>query len=249
MEVVHFRYLLLKMRKKNRAFTTAHPTVSLPPPFYIYETYGLDYHNYYYGGQKTAEWIATKIREFSTTTTPKILDWGCGSGRVLRHLPTAYPSGNVFGADYNANYVAWCQQHLTNCEVVKNDLVPPIRFEDSFFDAVYSISIFTHLSETNHERWMGELSRLTKSSGVVIISTHGKSFLSKLSTEEQQRYLNGQLVVHSYKVEGNRLYAAYQPPKYFQKLAIKHHFQVLEHLENPSIKGRPQQDIWILRKI
>ena len=74
----------------------------------------------------------------------KILDFGCGCGRTTRFLQlnTRF---DVHGSDINQKLVSWCQNNLKAVITSANDLLPPLRYRDSEFDFIYSLSIFTHL--------------------------------------------------------------------------------------------------------
>jgi hypothetical protein len=52
-----------------------------------------------------------------------------------------------------------------------------LPYEDNFFDLVYAISVFPHLSLTSHFDWMRELGRVLKYSGLLILTFFGSSVL------------------------------------------------------------------------
>ncbi|MGG8498169.1 class I SAM-dependent methyltransferase [Tenacibaculum sp. TC6] len=249
-EQFNFQINRLKNKKKNNIFLRENTHISLPPDFYLYETFGLDYSRYYFGGAHVAKWIFNNFKKhIKFNPKSKILDWGCGPGRVIRHLPKIMGKENLyFGTDYNVNYIEWCTSNLTNIRFTLNQLSPPLKFEDNYFDAIYGISIFTHLSHEMHIKWIKELNRITIKSGILLITTHGESFIHKLNNHEQELFLNGQLVEHKYKKEGNRLFASYQPLTYFKNLCENNGFTVLEHIHGVIKNQKPQQDVWILKK-
>jgi SAM-dependent methyltransferase len=103
-----------------------------------------------------------------------ILDFGCGCGRTLRFLSKIEGHCRVVGTDVNAGLARWCQKHLDGAEVHVNDVVPPLlNMESGSFDFVYSLSIFTHLSESAATAWMLELGRVLRPGGLLVITTHG----------------------------------------------------------------------------
>lgn len=247
-EKINFNRTKILHQKSNTKFIKENPDVVLPPDFYLYETFGLDYNNYYFGGKKTAEWILDTIKKNRNINNTTILDWGCGPARILRHIPNLTSNATVFGSDYNSDYVNWCSKNINNVTVKANALAPPLSFNDNFFDIVYVISIFTHLSDEMHHKWIQELYRVAKKDAVILITTHGNAHKFKLSPQEKKDFENGKLIEHSYKIEGNRLFASYQPKSYFQNLAENTGFTVLEHQERGVQNGKPTQDVWLLRK-
>ncbi|MFY0630559.1 MAG: class I SAM-dependent methyltransferase [Flavobacteriaceae bacterium] len=249
-ELIRFKLHQFNRRKINSSFKKAHSEVALPPDFFLYETFDLNYDKYYNGGKETAQWVLNYINDFTQLKEKNILDWGCGPGRIVRHLPTIADSSNqIFGSDYNESYIKWCSENLHHVTFKENRLQPPLKFQSSFMDVIYNISIFTHLSEKMHRAWMQELNRVLKIGGVVFTTTHGNNFISKLNTREKELYVSGNLVERRYKVEGNRLFAAYQPPSYFNKLITDAGFELLKHDERKSSEKKQKQDIWVFKKI
>lgn len=110
----------------------------------------------------------------------RILDFGCGCGRVTRHLHELCVNNHVnlnswFGSDIDTEAIRWCQRFLHPIATfVVNENNPPLPFEDEFFDFVYSISIFTHLPEDMQFNWLAELQRVTRRNGFLLLTTHGE---------------------------------------------------------------------------
>lgn len=239
----------IKNQKENKKFKKENSGVVLPPDFYIYETFTLDYKKYYNGGRETAKWLWNYLNDYTDSKNLSMLDWGCGPGRITRHLPTIIGKNNsYYGSDYNKEYVDWCQKNIDNVVFKKNELAPPLDFENDSLNIVYGISIFTHLSEKMHHLWMLELQRVLKKGGLLFLTTHGAIMKQKLSEKEQIEFDKGNLVVNSFKKEGNRLFAAYQPYRFFRDLCEHNNFQVLQHIAGEITNGKPLQDVWILIK-
>ena len=113
----------------------------------------------------------------------RVLDWGVGCGRVARHFPRDR-AGTLTGCDIDHDNVAWCRAHLPGT-FVATSLHPPLPFSDDAFDAVYGISVFTHLRETMQLRWLDELSRVTRRGAMLMMTTHGRTAIdfSRLSPD------------------------------------------------------------------
>jgi len=98
------------------------------------------------------------------------LDFGCGSGRVARHI-IALPGVAMSGVDIDAPAVRWCARHLPgDFRVIDPD--PPMPFAEATFDVVYAVSVFTHFDEPGQFRWLSELRRVLRDGGVLVASTH-----------------------------------------------------------------------------
>jgi SAM-dependent methyltransferase len=249
-EQVNFFREKWKNRKSNNKFKKKNPNVKLPPDFYLYETFTMNYEKFYTNGIPTAEWLMNHLSEFKELKKISILDWGCGTGRIIRHLPSLLDKTNSFyGTDYNKKYVAWCSENLEDIHFTDNNLLPPLDFKESFLDFIYGISIFTHLSEELHYSWMKELTRVLKPNGILLLTTHGEVHKFKLLPKEQKVYNSGNLVVHGYKKEGNRLFASYQSPQFFRSLCAKNNLEVLKHIPGEVKNNKAQQDVWVLQAL
>lgn len=244
---VRFYFVKFKNRKKNQQFKKDNPFVKIPPDYFLYETYTLSYADYYIDGKNTADEI---IRLFSETSSiqkeMKVLDWGCGPGRITQHLDAAIPKAEIYATDYNPDYIAWCSTNIKNVRFSLNNIIPPLNYPDSFFDLIIGISLFTHFSEKGHIQWLNEVYRILKSGGIALITTQGLSYRRKLSKAEKQVFDKGHLVVRSYFSEGNRLFSAFQPTGFIER-QIVNIFDVIRYIPG-SAERAFEQDIWLLQK-
>ncbi len=245
-----FRFYIkyIKSYEARKEFYKQNPNVVLPPSYYIYETFNLDYRGFYNDSIETAKWLISHFEKHVVLENTKILDWGCGPGRTVRHLPKFTPNTcEFFGTDYNKDYISWCQKNIEHISFESNDLYPPLNFEEDTFDVIYGISIFTHLSRDLHFLWFNELIRVLKPGGILFITLHGEAFLKKLSDTERKKFEKGKLVERSNTKIGHRTFASFQPKSFVDSLIGKN--KVLEFIPGDIRKPKPQQDIWIVRKI
>lgn len=237
-----------KNASHNAEFMAQHPDVKLPPDYMLFEAFQLDYEKYYEGGQRTAKWLLDSFQPHIDLNGKTILDWGCGPARVVRHLPELLSGGtHIHGTDYNPETVAWCREYITGVTFSMNGLNPPTAYPDAQFDAIYGISIFTHLSESNHYQWFHELMRMTRPGGVVLLTLHGEAFLPKLTEPEQAQFKSGKLVVRGRAVEGHRVFAAFHPDPFVHSLFAPL-ADVLVHIKGQTREWGPEQDVWVVRK-
>ena len=122
--------------KENRLYQAAHPAVSFPPDYMLFESFRLQYQKYWEGGRQSAIWVRDLIQPHLSAEAARVLDWGCGPARLVRHLPGLLPeSMSVYGTDYNPATIAWCREHITNAHLSLNDLHPSTSYADDFFHA------------------------------------------------------------------------------------------------------------------
>ena len=247
-DTVRFRVLQARHRAENRAFRVAHPEVVLPPDYLMYESFKLSYRSYYEGGRQTAEWLKKHLTPHLGLQNQAILDWGCGPGRVIRHLPDVIGNGCTYtGTDANATSIAWCRTNLPSLTFLTNGMSPPLAAEANSFDAAYGISIFTHLSAQGHESWLRELLRVLRPGGVLLLTTHGAAFRTILTPAEKAAFDAGQLVERRHVREGHRVFAAFQPARFLIKL-FDERLTVLRHEPGQWLGHTASQDVWVLRK-
>jgi len=117
-------------------------------------------------------------RPLSSATA--ILDFGCGCGRVLGAFADFPHSGDVWGCDIDAEAIAWSTANLGHLgRFYANPSLPPTCFANGQFDAIYSVSVFTHLPEELQFAWLTELRRILRPGGVLVASIHGGDYSSK----------------------------------------------------------------------
>ena len=98
----------------------------------------------------------------------RILDWGCGCGRILRFFP-AELAHRVHGADIDSVNIDWCRRHYDGpFELIASS--PPMPYGDGAFTLVYGHSVFTHLGEDDQFRWLSELARVLASGGYLLVT-------------------------------------------------------------------------------
>jgi SAM-dependent methyltransferase len=125
----------------------------------------------------------------------------------------------VFGTDYNPSLIRWCRKNIHHAQFETNRLIPPTVYGAGEFDLVYAISVFTHLTERDQISWMGELSRVLRPGGYLLITTHGESLIGGLSEDDRRSFRMGRLVVRNREASGTNLCAAYHPPTPHSRLS------------------------------
>lgn len=246
-DLIWFRFQKLKHRKANLLFKSNYPHVKLPPDYLIFESFQMHYHNYYIEGRDSAQWLIDHLKKHIELSNKRILDWGCGPARIIRHLPELVANNcSYYGTDYNADSINWCRENLKDINFNLNKLEADLPYENGFFDVIYGLSIFTHLSEKMHFDWFDELYRVLKPGGIMFITTQGDNYISKLTDEECEEYNKGNIVVRGNVKEGHRTYSAFHPKQFMLKMTAK--TQILEHIERKPEGAWVPQDIWILKK-
>ncbi len=110
----------------------------------------------------------------------RVLDFGCGIGRMIRNGPELEPAGEYWGCDIDARSVAWLQENLAPpLHVFQSSEWPPCPLPDGHFDLIYSYSVFTHLT-ASWSAWLLELHRLLKPEGYLIVTVGGPGLIEHI---------------------------------------------------------------------
>ena len=101
--------------------------------------------------------------------TDSLLDLACGTGFGTNIL-AEHTEGMVIGGDVDPSAIEECREqwNRANLEFRVQDGVA-IVFEDAFFDKLISFETIEHLEDP--ERFLGEMRRVLKPNGALLIST------------------------------------------------------------------------------
>jgi SAM-dependent methyltransferase len=170
-----------------------------------------DHAGYLERGADTRRAIESVLPESWTWSGARVLDFGCGSGRVLRHFLDEARDGDFWGAEIDARSIQWNTEHLDPpMRFVVNGEAPPLPFADASFDLVYAMSVFTHITELWAD-WLLELHRILDRGGLLIATFMGEGMAQAVAGERwddglvgmnvhqpgQSWDLGGPMVLHS----------------------------------------------------
>ncbi len=218
----------------------------IPPPLLrVVNVNTTDLGYFFERGEQAATAIAAAAQRHGLPMSgvSKLLDFGCGCGRVLRHWG-AYPGVDAWGSDLNADASAWIEANLPFAHVGVNELAPPLGHADETFDLIYAISVFTHLTEDLGVSWMAELRRILRPGGLLLFTIHGDTYAPQLTRRERAAYERGDLVVQFAEAAGANICCAYHPASYVERLTSD--FERLE-IAVPDEAFAPQ-DVCIVRR-
>lgn len=110
----------------------------------------------------------------------RLLDFGCGCGRFVRHMRPLASSVEIHGTDVDAEMIDWLQRNVSYGHFLHGCHEPPLDYSDHFFDLVLSHSVFSHLDETMQDLWLGELQRITRPGGWLLPTVEGPSTWARM---------------------------------------------------------------------
>jgi len=122
------------------------------------------------------------------TPASRVLDFGCGIGRMAVPMTRFLEHGTYDGIDVSAADMSWCRRHISRkypnfrfhtSEVHHREYNPGgtssalddrLPFADGSFDVVLASSLFTHLLAAETEHYLGEVSRVLAGGGAALVS-------------------------------------------------------------------------------
>jgi SAM-dependent methyltransferase len=137
----------------------------------------------------SAEREAARLAErFGCTTESRVLDIGCGQGRLAIGLARRVGPVHYLGLDIHRPSIEWCRRHIERHHPtfrfqaldVHNERYNPggtpirsgFRFDlpDSSIDIAYLYSVFSHMTETDMRAYLSDLRRLLAPGGGVFMT-------------------------------------------------------------------------------
>jgi len=218
----------------------------IPPSSLIYEVVGHGFASLYYDlGRRIVGEMTDTLRAAGVDLSRihRILDFGCGCGRLIRHLHEHFDA-KLFGTDYNSRLVAWCDANLEFAGFATNELLPPLHYAASSFDLIYARSVYTHLSEESQALWFQEMLRVLDDGGVFLFTTHGDAFRDRLTAAERQQYDADEITIPAGVHEGSNAFGTFQTRRYTER----HMPKELELLLHVPGRARWEQDVYVVRK-
>jgi ubiquinone/menaquinone biosynthesis C-methylase UbiE len=237
----------------NQSFKKAYPLLAIPANKFLFETNQLNYKKYFEQGKLAAKEIFLWTEPYLQMEVPTILDWGCGTGRVIQHLHQYLPYALLYGSDSNLAMIEWNSKNLSGIHFTAIQSMPPSIYPSKYFNLIIGISVLTHLSKKATEEWIIELHRIMQTDGLLIVSTHGRYFMQQLFASEKKQLQATGFFEKSFSVTknmiGKRKNTSYHTKGYIVEI-IRQYFKIVTYydgLEHPEKMGG--QDLWILQKI
>jgi SAM-dependent methyltransferase len=114
----------------------------------------------------------------------RVLDFGCGAGRTLRHFVKEAGVAEIYGCDIDVPSIEWLRSELSPpFHVFASGERPPLQVDSGSFDLVWAISVFTHLDE-HWAEWLLELQRILANDGLLIATFMGRGLSQAIAREE-----------------------------------------------------------------
>ena len=120
-----------------------------------------------------ARYTAATGKELAET---KVLDYGCGWGRLMRIMYKYVPHNRIYGVDPNYASIELCHSHNVRGNLAIIDYVPTSLPFVEKFDLIYAFSVFTHLSEKTALRVLSIMRKYIADDGLLFITIRPREY-------------------------------------------------------------------------
>lgn len=135
----------------------------------------------YFGvGKLTVRLVRLAMLETRKADLERILDFGCGYGRVLRALKAAFPNAELTASDVGRDAVDFCARAF-GAKPVYSAVDPKQVSFDGEFDLIWVGSLFTHLSAERWTTFLDLLESVLAPEGLLMFTTNGRNVHEELS--------------------------------------------------------------------
>lgn len=202
-------------------------------------------------GYKSFDEMNLAIRRHSDgKRIDRLLDWGCGCGRLTAHWLRKNEIADVHGCDINADAIDWCRTNLTRGKFEVVDFSPPTCYPDAHFDAIAAYSVFTHLTAPAQDQWLAEMKRILRPGGIFAASVHGASaayfrFGPQANSMLATGIHDGTVATGMETVLAADAYRDTYQTEAYTRSTFGRHFDILEYAERGVGNN---QDLIVLRK-
>lgn len=101
----------------------------------------------------------------------KVLDFGSGIGNSIPFFRKYFCDSELYCADVSINSIDISKRKYGDKEkYLQIKEIVPVSSE--YFDIIYSACVFHHIGKQQHLYWLGELLRLLKPGGVLVVYEH-----------------------------------------------------------------------------
>ena len=127
-------------------------------------------------------------------TVENYFDFGCASGRVLRHFCTQGAIANLWGSDINGRHIKWLNDFLpAQLKPIHNHCLPHLPIADNSLDLISAFSVFTHI-DIFETAWLAELHRILRPGGMVYLTVQNDASWQLLRESPDDHPLNAMVL-------------------------------------------------------
>jgi SAM-dependent methyltransferase len=134
---------------------------------------GNDEH-YLWVGASALKAIDAAIQLAGIDGVMKVLDFGCGAGRVTRWLCAGFPEAEISATDLRESDLEFCAKTFGVTAWPSGIDIDALQAPDCY-DLIWAGSVLTHLPAAKSLNLLNKLIGWTRQGGLVVVSLHGRA--------------------------------------------------------------------------
>lgn len=137
--------------------------------------------SYFASGLEVASSIGQILDDLFPDGLARMLDFGCGFGRVSRFLAARFantePRPELWASDILTEALAFQEEHFGASTFPSARRPGDLEEGTDLFDLIYVGSLFTHLPETTFSAWLERLTGMLSERGILVFTVHDEALM------------------------------------------------------------------------
>jgi CBS domain-containing protein/phospholipid N-methyltransferase len=127
---------------------------------------------YLFPGTLAVQLIRQCMKAVGTQEVRRVLDFGCGHGRVMRVMRAAFPDAQLIACDIDQDAVSFCAETFDAQPVLAGSDAAHVAL-DGTFDLIWAGSVLTHLDPHRWEPLLAMLARHLAPGATAAVTVNG----------------------------------------------------------------------------
>ena len=161
----------------------------------------------------------------------KILDYGCGHGRICRYIPKLFFPSKLVVSDVWDGAVNFCAEEFKATPFLITDEKSLSTYNEKF-DVIFAYSVFTHLPPSSFNFYISDISKCLEDDGIFLFTTKGEfnAKRSNVTLEDGFKFVVKDIPNETKgRLSGDEYGIMYVAPKYVEKILKSVGMKILEH--------------------
>jgi len=255
-----FEYDLAEVRRGSAELARMRQdleTMPMPPSDVVFLTQGHGDVDGYRSSIIPGVWNMRRYLSASGVETDeirRILDFGCGSGRLLTGWLLQGEGRELAGCDSNAMLTGWARANLPeSVRIDHTGHLPPIPYRAGEFDFAFATSVLTHLRYGTQQLWAQELSRILRSGATLLVTAHGPLYVNLFAPDRLAEFIDSGHLELEGAEDGSNNFASFHVPA--SLIGLFDNFELTGYFPEGRVHGRRilfplagMQEVYVFRR-
>lgn len=158
----------------------------------------------------------------------RVLDIGCGWGRITRTFARDVPAENLYGVDIDPNAITLCRYLGVPGQFTLTEPGARLPFPDGYFNVIVALSVFTHLPEAVATNLIAEMHRVAAPGCIFVFTVEDDSFLDNFEIPGIENHGERWRLLSKYKPHLSSLRASFAAGEYMYLTTVDEEIRTAE---------------------